>query len=83
MNRSIRIGTPILLIVLGAILYFAVEVDVSGIELSMVGLILGIAGLVWLIAELIMGASRTKTHHREVQSTQPNGDRVVESESQL
>ena len=47
------IGTSILLIAIGAILYFAVEVDVSGLQLSTVGIILMIVGVIGLIISLV------------------------------
>jgi Domain of unknown function (DUF6458) len=52
------IGTSILLIAVGAILRYAVNVTVEGIELQTVGLILmivGIIGLVISLAVLFMG----------------------------
>jgi hypothetical protein len=48
------IGTSIFLIALGAILYFAVNADVSGIEISTVGLILMICGVLGLIVTLFL-----------------------------
>jgi len=48
------IGTSIFLIALGAILYFAVEVDISGLELSTVGVILMIVGILGLIISLFL-----------------------------
>ena len=48
------IGTSIFLIALGAILYFAVEVDISGLELSTVGVILMIVGVLGLIISLFL-----------------------------
>jgi hypothetical protein len=46
------IGGSILLIAIGAILRFAVDVTVQGIDLQVVGLILMIAGAVGLILAL-------------------------------
>ena len=48
------IGTSIFLIALGAILFFAVEVDISGLELSTVGVILMIVGILGLIISLYL-----------------------------
>ena len=48
------IRTSIFLIALGAILYFAVEVDISGLELSTVGVILMIVGILGLIISLFL-----------------------------
>ncbi|HEX6936225.1 MAG TPA: DUF6458 family protein, partial [Actinomycetes bacterium] len=43
------IGVSIFLIAVGAILAFALNVDVSGVDLSVVGYILMIVGLIGLI----------------------------------
>ena len=54
------IGTSIFLIAVGAILRYAVNVTVEGIELQTVGLILmivGIVGLVISLAVIFMGNS--------------------------
>ena len=48
------IGTSIFLIALGAILYFAVNADISGLEISTVGLILMIVGILGLIISLFL-----------------------------
>ena len=48
------IGTSIFLIALGAIMYFAVNVDISGLELQTVGLILMIVGVLGLIISLYL-----------------------------
>jgi hypothetical protein len=48
------IGTSIFLIALGAILYFAVNADVSGLEISTVGLILMIVGALGLVISLFL-----------------------------
>jgi uncharacterized protein DUF6458 len=46
------IGTSIFLIAVGAILYFAVETSISGIDIATVGLILMIVGVVGLVISL-------------------------------
>lgn len=57
-----NIGGPIALMVLGAILYFALSASVvAGVNLSMVGLILLVAGLAWLVVGLIAGRSARRT----------------------
>ena len=51
------IGTSIFLIAAGAILYFAVNADVSGLEISTVGLILMICGALGLVISLFLLSS--------------------------
>ena len=46
------IGTSIFLIAVGAILYFAVETSISGIDIATVGLILMIVGIIGLVISL-------------------------------
>jgi hypothetical protein len=50
----VGIGTSIFLIALGAILYFAVNVDISGLEVSTIGLILMIVGILGLAISLYL-----------------------------
>ena len=57
------VGTSIFLIAVGAILYFAVNADISGLEISTVGLILmivGIIGLVISLAVMFIGSDRPR-----------------------
>lgn len=61
------LGFGILLIVIGAILYFAVNVTVSGVDLQIVGVILMGAGALALILGLIVNAQRSNTSHRVVE----------------
>ena len=62
------IGTSIFLIALGAILYFAVNADVSGLEISTVGLILMLVGALGLVISLFFLSSARRapgrTHRR-------------------
>ena len=46
-------GTSIFLIALGAILTFAVDLSVSGLDLKAVGVILMIAGIIGVIVSLV------------------------------
>ena len=46
------IGTSLFLIAVGAILDFAVDADVSGLEISTVGIILMIVGVIGLLISL-------------------------------
>ena len=62
------IGTSIFLIATGAILYFAVNADVSGLEISTVGLILMIVGILGLIISLYLMSMASR---RAVPGDQP------------
>lgn len=52
------IGAGIFLLIVGAVLAFAVEVQVSGIDLKLVGYILMAAGVVGLILGLVLMTRR-------------------------
>jgi Domain of unknown function (DUF6458) len=63
----VGIGTSIFLIALGAILYFAVNAEVSGVDISTVGLILMICGALGLVISLFfLGSLRRGTAERTV-----------------
>ena len=51
------IGSSLFLIAIGAILYFAVNADISGLEISTIGLILMIVGIVGLLISLFFLSS--------------------------
>lgn len=55
--RFLNIGGPVALAVVGAVLFFAVNVDFSGIEVSTIGLILMVAAAVWFVVGLVVAAS--------------------------
>jgi hypothetical protein len=55
------IGGSIGLIVLGAILAFAVEIELAGINLNVVGFIMMIGGVIGLIVGLSMRQRATRT----------------------
>lgn len=57
--RAVRVGGPIILAAIGAILYFAVPDVVEEVPLGTIGLILMIAGGIWLVLELILGRRRS------------------------
>jgi hypothetical protein len=66
------IGTSLFLIAVGAILYFAVNADISGLEISTIGLILMIVGVIGLLISLFFlsqarraPAERTVVRDRE------------------
>jgi membrane protein implicated in regulation of membrane protease activity len=61
------IGTSILLIAVGAILAFAVDVTVAGFSIQTAGVILMVAGVVGLlIGLLLINSRRTRTADRTV-----------------
>ena len=65
-----RLGTAIVLLALGAILTFAVRVDLSGIDLQVVGWILMAVGALGIVLELAVWAPRRR---RTVTSTDNYG----------
>ena len=65
-----RLGTAIVLLALGAILTFALRVDVSGVDLQVVGWILMIAGALGIVLELAVWGPR----QRRVTRTDSYGD---------
>ncbi len=60
------IGSGIFLIVLGAILTFALNASVEAVNLGVVGWICMIAGVAAIAISLIANAQRSHTTHREV-----------------
>jgi hypothetical protein len=66
------IGTSLFLIAVGAILYFAVNATISGLEIATIGLILMIVGVVGLVISLVFlnsarrDAGRTVVRERDV-----------------
>ena len=61
------IGTSLLLIAVGAILYFAVNADFSGLEISTIGLILMVVGVIGLLISLFfMSSMRRGSSERTV-----------------
>jgi hypothetical protein len=56
-NGVMGIGTSLFLIAVGAILYFAVDADVSGLQISTVGIILMVVGIVGLLISLFFLSS--------------------------
>ena len=55
-----RLGTGIVLLALGAILTFALDVDVSGLDLQVVGWILMIVGALGIALELAVWGPRSR-----------------------
>ena len=59
-------GIGIFLMVVGAILAFAVQDAISGVDLEIIGYICLGAGVLALIIAVVMNQQRTNTTHREV-----------------
>lgn len=55
-----RLGTGIVLLALGAILTFAIDVDVTGIDLQVVGWILMVVGALGVVLELAVWGPRQR-----------------------
>jgi hypothetical protein len=67
------IGTSLFLVAVGAILYWAVNADISGLSISTVGLILMIVGVVGLVISLFFLSSmrRGATERTVVRDREP------------
>jgi hypothetical protein len=70
------IGVSIFLIAVGAILAFALNVDISGVELDVVGFILMIVGLVGLIMTAFIWGPRNRGRGDVVEERRVYDDRV-------
>ena len=70
------IGAGIVLIAVGAILAFAVNFQVSGIEISTIGFILMAAGVIGIVVALVMNNQRSRTRHTVVREERP-GDPLL------
>ncbi|GIE32161.1 hypothetical protein Ait01nite_052060 [Actinoplanes italicus] len=55
------IGASIFLLAVGAILAFAVEADISGLDIGVIGWILMLAGLAGLVITLAFWSNRRRT----------------------
>jgi predicted membrane channel-forming protein YqfA (hemolysin III family) len=71
------IGASIFLLVIGAILTFAVNVTTEGFNINTVGVILMVAGVVGLLLSLLFWSSFSPYRRRRVVDTYPE-ERVVE-----
>ena len=67
------IGTSLFLIAVGAILYFAVNADISGLEISTIGIILMVIGIVGLLISLffVSSARRAPAERTVVRDREP------------
>lgn len=76
------IGSAIVLFVIGAILAFAVEVDIAGLDLATIGVILMIAGAVGGLIGLAMSMSRRRRSTTQEIVRTPTGD-VIHTEDRI
>lgn len=60
MRSLVELGTSLFLIAVGAILTFAINADISGIEISTVGIILMIVGAIGLLVSLFYWGPRRR-----------------------
>jgi len=67
----VGIGLGIVLIVVGAILLFALNVDLPLVSDDTLGIILIVAGVLALVLALVLNAQRSRTRH--VQETRYSG----------
>ena len=61
-----RIGTALVLIAIGAILYFAVDVSAEGFNINTIGVILMVVGIVGLVISLILANTADRRGDRTV-----------------
>ena len=66
-----RLGTAIVLLALGAILTFALRVDVSGVDLQVVGWILMIVGALGILLEIAVWGPRSRRSVTTTERTAP------------
>ena len=74
------LGLAVVLLVIGAIMRFAVTVTTSGFNIHKVGDILFVVGIILAIVSIVliaMGTRRRVTTRTDIQGT-PNGERRVE-----
>lgn len=70
------IGVAVFLIAVGAILTFALETEVSGVDLDTVGIILMIVGVIGLAATLLVFGPRRRVVSEQVVDDAPLGRTV-------
>ena len=72
------IGGSIFLLALGAILAFAVNADISGLDINVVGYVLMLAGLIGLLLTVWFWNSRRRTVVEERRPVTYNDGQVVD-----
>lgn len=72
----------VLLAILGAVLAFAVQDSINGVDLTMIGYILLAGGAVLAVFGIVLSAKGNRVSST-VRSTGPEGDRVVAREDKI
>jgi uncharacterized membrane protein HdeD (DUF308 family) len=62
-GRKMGVGVGVVLLVLGAIIYFALETEIPLMETNTLGIILMVAGVIAIILALVMNQQRSHTKH--------------------
>ena len=74
------IGASVFLVALGAVLTFALDLKVSGVDLSTVGVILMVAGVVGLLVSLVVSNNMSGRRGDRVVTEGRRADRIVTEE---
>jgi hypothetical protein len=76
------IGAGIFLVAVGAILTFAVNVSISGLDIAVIGVVLMLAGVVGIVLDIFLFAprrrSRVTTYQEQTPVVYPDGAPDVE-----
>ena len=80
MSRSL--GGGVVLAIIGAILAFAVQDSISGVDLTMVGYIVLAGGVLLALIGIALGFKSDKVRS-SVRSVGPEGDRLTEREDRI
>jgi hypothetical protein len=71
-DETVGVGVSIFLLAVGAILTFAVNAEVSGVDLSMVGMILMVAGGIGLLLTLLVWGPRDRVARERERVIEPD-----------
>jgi membrane protein implicated in regulation of membrane protease activity len=75
------LGASLFLLAVGAILAFAVDAEVAGLDIDTIGVILMIVGVIGLLFSIVwMSRSRTASSRTVVREEEPREGRVVREE---